>query len=103
MDFEGTAQGNERKADEAVLVRRVMRAQPGPLGHPLGVAVGDEPSAAVGVLVPEDPVDHVGGGLDPASLILVSPLQIAGKNDRIDRVERASTHGTTSVEPDLGS
>jgi hypothetical protein len=24
-------------------------------GHPLGVAVGDQPAAAVGVLVPEDP------------------------------------------------
>jgi hypothetical protein len=30
LDFEGTAQGNERKADEAVLVRRVMRANDNP-------------------------------------------------------------------------
>jgi hypothetical protein len=28
-----------------------------------GVAVGDQ-TAAVGVLVPEDPVDHVGDGLE---------------------------------------
>jgi hypothetical protein len=27
LDFEGTAQGNERKVDKAVLVRRVMRAK----------------------------------------------------------------------------
>jgi hypothetical protein len=35
-----------------------------PRGHPLGVAVGDQPAAAVGVLVPEDAVDHVGDGLE---------------------------------------
>jgi hypothetical protein len=34
--------------------------------HPLGVAVGDEPAAAVGVLVLEDPVEHVGDGLEAA-------------------------------------
>ena len=35
-------------------------------GHPLGVAVGDQAAAAVGVLVPERAVDHVGDGLEPA-------------------------------------
>jgi hypothetical protein len=51
LDFEGTAQGNERKADEAVLVRRAKRANDNPAPAVLHwVAVGDEPSAAVGVL-----------------------------------------------------
>jgi CheY-like chemotaxis protein len=35
-------------------------------GHPLGVAVGDQAAAAVGVLVPEDAVDDVRDGLEPA-------------------------------------
>jgi hypothetical protein len=40
-------------------------------GHPLGVAVGDEPAAAVGVLVAEDPVEHVGDGLE-------APVRVPG-------------------------
>src|SRR6266699_5188192 len=32
--------------------------------HPLRVAVGDEPATAVGVLLAQDPVDHVGDGLE---------------------------------------
>jgi hypothetical protein len=35
-----------------------------PRGHPLGVAIGDEPAAPVGVLMLEDAVDHVGDGLE---------------------------------------
>jgi hypothetical protein len=35
-------------------------------GHPLGVAVGDGAAAAVGVLVLEGAVDHVGHGLEAA-------------------------------------
>jgi hypothetical protein len=34
--------------------------------HPLRVAISDEPAAAVGVLVLEDPVEHVGDGLEAA-------------------------------------
>ncbi len=34
--------------------------------HPLGVAVGDQPAAAVGVLVGHLAVDHVGDGLEAA-------------------------------------
>jgi hypothetical protein len=44
--------------------RRCCR--PAPAVIHWGVAVGDEPAATVGVLVPEDPVDHVGDGLEPA-------------------------------------
>jgi hypothetical protein len=43
-----------------------MWIRPRPAVIHLGVAVGDQPAAAVGVLVPEDPVDHVGDGLEPA-------------------------------------
>ena len=43
-----------------------MCRMPAAGGHPLGVAVGDEPAAAVGVLVLEDAVDDVGDGLEAA-------------------------------------
>src|SRR5207302_2543300 len=35
-------------------------------GHPLGIAVGDQAAAAVGILMPERPVDYVGNGLEAA-------------------------------------
>jgi hypothetical protein len=47
-------------------------------GHPLGVAVGDEAAAAVGVLVPEDAVDHVGDGLEAAVRVPGGALGLAG-------------------------
>ena len=40
--------------------------QPRTRGHPLGVAVGDQPAAPVGVLVPERAVDDVSHGLEAA-------------------------------------
>ncbi len=43
-------------------------------GHPLGVAVGDQPSAAVGVLVAEDPIDDVGHGLEAPVRVPGGPL-----------------------------
>ena len=46
--------------------------------HPLGVAVGDEAAAAVGVLVLEDAVDHVGDGLEAAVGVPGRPLGLAG-------------------------
>src|SRR5215469_212006 len=43
-------------------------------GHPLGVAVGDQPTATVGVLVAEDPVDDVGHGLEAPVWVPRGPL-----------------------------
>jgi hypothetical protein len=46
--------------------------------HPLRVAVGDQATAAVGVLVAEDPVDHVGDGLEAAVGVPGGALGLAG-------------------------
>src|SRR6266540_4244842 len=56
----------EQPALEHNLLRRRLNVnQTGTRGHPLRIAVGDEAAAAVGVLVPQDAVDHVGDGLEP--------------------------------------
>jgi hypothetical protein len=54
------------------LRRRVDR------GHPLDVAVAYQPTAAVGVLVLEDAVKHVGDGLEPAVRVPRGPLGSPG-------------------------
>ena len=53
-------------ADDELLGRGldVQDARAG--GHPLRAAVEDPAATAVGVLVLDDPVDHVGDGLEPA-------------------------------------
>src|SRR5262245_27678290 len=48
------------------LGRRLDVQDPRAGRHPLGVAVGDRAAAAVGVLVLEDAVDHVGDRLEAA-------------------------------------
>jgi hypothetical protein len=48
-------------------------------GHPLGVAVGDRPAAAVGVLVLEGPVDDVRDGFEPAVRVPGRALGLAGR------------------------
>jgi hypothetical protein len=53
-------------ADHELLRRRLDVQDAAAGGHPLGVAVGDQPAAAVGVLVLERAVDDVGDGLEPA-------------------------------------
>ena len=54
----------------------VQDARPG--GHPLGGAVGDDPAAADRVLVLEDPVDHVGDGLEAPVGVPGGALGLAG-------------------------
>ena len=58
--MEQTAAGDE------ALGRPLDVQDPRPGGHPLGVAVGDDPATAVRVLVLEDPVEHVGHRFEPA-------------------------------------
>jgi Kef-type K+ transport system membrane component KefB len=65
-------------ADHELLRRRLDVQQPGTRGHPLGVAVGDQPAAAVGVLVPERAVDDVGDGLEPAVRVPRGALGLTG-------------------------
>ena len=57
----------EQAAADHEFLRRLLDVQDAAArGHPLGVAVGDQAAAAVGVLVPERAVDDVGDGLEPA-------------------------------------
>jgi hypothetical protein len=44
-------------------------------GHPLRVAVGDQPAAAVGVLMLEGAIDHVGDRLEPTVRVPGGPLE----------------------------
>ena len=67
--------------------------------HPLRRPVGDEPAAAVGVLVLEGPVDHVRDGLEAAVGVPGCALRLAGAVvDRAhlvhmhERVERREVH-----------
>ena len=53
-------------ADDQLLGRRLDVEDAAAGGHPLGGAVGDDAAAAVGVLVLEGAVDHVGDGLEAA-------------------------------------
>jgi hypothetical protein len=52
--------------DHHLLRRRLNVNQTSTGGHPLGVAVSDQAAAAVGVLMAENAVEHVGNGLEPA-------------------------------------
>ena len=61
------------------LRRRLDVEDAGAGGHPLGVAVGDRAAAAVGVLVVEDAVDHVGDGLEAAVRVPRRALGLAGR------------------------
>jgi hypothetical protein len=77
--------------------------------HPLGVAVGDHPSAAVGVLVLHEPVDHVRDGLEAAVGMPGRALGFAGRvldfahlvhvNDRVEGGQVDARKRTTHREP----
>ena len=47
-------------------------------GHPLGVSVGDDTAAALGVLVLHDPVDHVCNRLEPTVRVPRCAFRFAG-------------------------
>ena len=64
-------------ADDQPFRRLLDVEDPGAGGHPLGVAVGDHPAAAVRVGVLEDAVDHVGDGLEPAMRMPRRALRLA--------------------------
>src|SRR3979411_2548180 len=51
-------------ADDQLLGRTLDVQDARASGHPLGVAIGDDATAAVRVLVLEDTVDHVGDRLE---------------------------------------
>jgi len=65
-------------ADHELLRRRLDVQDAGACRHPLGVAVGDQPAAAVGILVTEGAVDDVGDGLEPAVRVPRGALGLAG-------------------------
>src|SRR5215217_9413262 len=52
-------------ADHHLLRRRLNVIQTSTGGNPLRIAVGDQPATAIGVLVAENAVEHVGDGLEP--------------------------------------
>jgi hypothetical protein len=69
----------EQPAARHELLGRLLDVQDAAAGrHPLGVAVGDQPAAAVGVLVTEGAVDDVGDGLEPAVRVPRGALRLAG-------------------------
>ena len=61
------------------LGRRLDVEDPAAGGHPLGGAVGDDAAAAVGVLVLEGAVDHVGDGLEAAVGVPVGAPGLDGR------------------------
>ncbi len=65
-------------ADHEFLRRRLDVQDAAARGHPLGVAVGDQAAAAVGVLVPERAVDDVGDGLEAAVRVPRGALGLTG-------------------------
>ncbi len=65
-------------ADHELLRRRLDVQQTRACRHPLGVAVGDQAAAAVGVLVLERAVDDVGDGLEAAVRVPRRALGLAG-------------------------
>ena len=85
-----------------------MCKMPRPGGHPLGGAVGDQSAAAVGVLVGEGPVDHVGDGLEAAVGVPGGSLGLAGRvvdlahlvhvHERVELGEGPAGEGPTDRE-----
>ena len=70
----------EQAATRDELLRRALDVQDArPGGHPLRVAVGDQPAATVGVLVLEGAVDHVGDGFEAAMRMPWRALGFAGR------------------------
>ena len=69
----------EAAAHDEVLGRLLDVQDAGARRHPLGVTVGDDAAAAVGVVVLEDAVDHVGDGLEAAMGVPGRALGLAGR------------------------
>jgi len=68
----------EQSAAHHEFLRRCLDVQDAAArGHPLGVAVGDQAAAPVGVLMAEDAVDHVGDGLEAAVRVPRGALGLA--------------------------
>ena len=65
-------------ADDQRLGRRLDVEDAAARGHPLGSAVGDDAAAAVGVLVLEGAVEHVGDGLEAPVRVPVGAPRLAG-------------------------
>jgi hypothetical protein len=65
--------------DDELLRGRLDVENSGTGGHPLGRAVVDDAAAAVGVLVLEGAVDHVGDGLEAAVRVPARALGLAGR------------------------
>jgi hypothetical protein len=90
----------EQPAAHHQFLRRLLDVQDAaPGSHPLGVAVGDQAAAAVGVLVAERAVDHVGHGLETAVRMPGSALRLTGRVVHLahlvhvdERVEQAQVH-----------
>ncbi len=91
-------------------LRRLLDVQdPGAGGHPLRVAVRDEPAAAVRVLVLERAVDHVGDRLETTMWVPGRALRLTGRvldlahlvevHERIEIFERDAGEGAADREP----
>ena len=105
----------EQPAADDKFLRRLLDVQdPAAGGHPLGVAVGDQAAAAVGVLVAEDAVDDVGDRLEAPVRVPRGALGLTGGvvdlahlvhvDERVERPEvhpreRAPDREPLSLEP----
>ena len=98
VDPELDAVGAAAVAEEG-LGRDLVVEDPGAGGHPLGVALADDPAAAVAVVVLDDPVDHVGDGLEaPVRVPRGADRLVGGVVDRPELVEQEEGVGHVGVE-----
>src|SRR5207248_1304835 len=77
-------------------------------GHPLGGAVGDHAATAMGILVLEGPVEHVGDGLEATVGMPVGAPRLTGSvldrphlvhvDERVELVERNTGEGPAHRE-----
>ena len=81
------------------LRRDLVVQDPGAGRHPLGVTLTDDPAATVGVVVLDDPVDHVGDGLEaPVRVPRRADRLVGGVVDRPELVEQEEGVGHVGVD-----
>src|SRR5215475_11677277 len=95
-------------AHDQVLGRLLNVQDAATSGHPLGVAVGDQAAAAIGVLVAERAVDHVRHSLEPAVRVpggaarlargVVDLAHLVHVNERVEGSKVNTGKGTANPE-----
>ena len=104
--------GSPRAARRATAHRRAARARsgtsscrmPAARGHPLRVALADDAATAVGVVVRDLAVEHVGDGLEPAVRVPRRALRLVGAVlDRPELVEEEEGVGRRAASRPPGN